>query len=256
MLELCPHALEGRPERSSTSTAADASDPQASGPEQQTLPARLSGVRRSLSFTRRTPPQAREEGGQAAPMRRSLSFTTAGLRRRAFGDREIATATATTPTTPASPPRAIARRSLSFTTGLRRRAFGEREASPAPVTPPRPIGLQPVAGRLPPTPEQRARAAAALNAPPLKGNLLPPERAAAAAARRAASERLGEEEVVVVVEEGEEEEAAAEEATHIEAEAEEEEEEDAPTAAMLAFWHSSVTLFMWNLARAILVSAS
>ena len=125
-------------------------------------------ARRSLSFTRRAP-QARAEGAAAAPpVRRSLSFTTADVRRRAFGERESA-GRESAGATPAAPSRAIAQRSLSFTTGLRRRAFGEREAAPAPapapVTPPRPIGLQPVAGRLPPTPEQRARAAADLKAP-------------------------------------------------------------------------------------------
>jgi len=128
-------------------------------------------VRRSLSFTRRAP-QARAEGAAAAPpVRRSLSFTTADVRRRAFGERESAGREGAgregAGATPAAPSRAIAQRSLSFTTGLRRRAFGEREAAPAPapVTPPRPIGLQPVAGRKPPTPEQRARAAADLKAP-------------------------------------------------------------------------------------------
>ena len=88
LLELCPHALDGRPARSAStfastgSAAADAAGPsEAAGPGQYdrqpppaaslaaSLPARLSGVRRSLSFTRRAPAphQAREEGAPASP---------------------------------------------------------------------------------------------------------------------------------------------------------------------------------------------
>ena len=252
LLALCPTASQAvRPTASQASEAAGPGQPPPGASLAASLPARLSGVRRSLSFTRRAPHPPREEGapaarrslsfGRRAPppraeggeggepaarVRRSLSFTRRAPQARAEGAE-------------AAPP---ARRSLSFTTAdLRRRAFGEREpAPPAPVTPPRPIGLHPVAGRPPPTPEQRARAAADLKAPPLEaGQVLSPEGAAAArrhVARRAASERAEEEAAARAswLDAEEEAEEAEEAVEAVEAEA----EEDVPTAAMLAFWNA------------------